>query len=94
MSKDSAPFVVKAQCSLATSGPVRQILVYDESRSVMHQGDVTPEIAEEVGERSFWWAVVRNGEIVTAQPATEEDYELYDYETMNPEETKNENDTN
>lgn len=84
--KESDPFVVKAQCSLFSSDGAPSILIYDDGKHVMHQGYVTPEIAETVGERSFWWATVKNGNIAiqSKNPATEDEFYMYNYEVMNP----------
>lgn len=84
--KESAPFVVKAQCSLFSSDGNPTILVYDEGKNVLHQGYVTPKIAEEIGDRSFWWATVKNGNIAiqSQAPATEDEFEQFNYKVMNP----------
>jgi hypothetical protein len=45
-SSNEGSFIVKVQVSLDTNLPVQQVLVYNEDRSVLYQGDITPEIVQ------------------------------------------------
>lgn len=85
------PFAVKAQCSLFSSTGKAMILVYDNGKHVLHEGEVDKAIAEQIGDRSFWWATIDNGKISlqSDNPATEADFEKYDYKTMNGERNAN-----
>lgn len=81
--KASQPFVVKLQCSLF--GETRTVLAYDSGHNVLSQEPATKEIARKIGDRSFWWAVVKNDIIVvdSKRRATEDEYEQFDYQSTN-----------
>lgn len=85
----SDPFVVKAQTSLASSDGNAHVLIYDNSGSVTHEDFATPEMVKEIGERSFWWAVLNdNGIIELQKKSTEVEFHKFDFISMNPKETK------
>jgi hypothetical protein len=85
MSKHSNPFVVKCQCSLFTTEKTAQILVYDNGKHVIHEGEATDKMIKLIGNKSYFWATVVDGNIslqVNA-PSNEDEFEQFDYETMN-----------
>lgn len=62
-----APFVVKVQLSLASTASKRQVLIYNEDRTVYQQGIAGEDILETMGVRSkaFFLATHEdNGSIV------------------------------
>jgi hypothetical protein len=52
--------VVKVQQSIVTSETKRQVLVYNQDRSIMWQGDITPDLRKVLGDdlKSYWYATV------------------------------------
>jgi hypothetical protein len=56
--KDFTKEIVKVQISLFSSEPTAQVLVYNESRSHLYEGDAPAEIVELMdGEpKKFFWA--------------------------------------
>lgn len=58
--------VVKVQRSLATSLPAEQCLIYNESRTIMHQQEMPASIRRwfEIGEPKFYaYATFKDGEL-------------------------------
>lgn len=44
--------IVKVQLSLHTTCAARQVLIYNEDRSVTYQGDITPDVAKIMGDEN------------------------------------------
>jgi hypothetical protein len=63
-------FVVKVQLSLSTSAQTRQLLIYNEDKTVFHQEPATPEIVRHLKNKakSFWLARIRNTLIELLEP--------------------------
>ena len=69
--------IVKVQVSLFTTEAARQVLIYNEDRSITYQGDVTPEILDVMdGERKRYFFAVMNDDktIGLEDPAPEHDW--------------------
>lgn len=79
----SEPFVVKAQCSIVSTGNPT-VLVYDNSHQIESEFPATKSIIKSVGDRSFWWAVVNDKKVVElSHQASEADFKRFDFPTMN-----------
>jgi hypothetical protein len=67
--------IVKVQVSLFTTESAQQVLVYNEDRSVMYQGDVTQDILDAMGgaPRRYFFAVINDDNTIGIEdPAPEQ----------------------
>lgn len=92
----SDPFVVKVQKSIA-GNQGRTMLIYDYSRSVYYESALTRKLDKEIPDlKQYWWATLRDDGMIELQgrpiddvgvrgETPEEQFELYDFKTMNSE---------
>lgn len=68
--------IVKMQLSLRTTAEKRQVLIYNEARTVEWQGDASEEILKAMGDRdkAFFSARMRGTVIEINEPVYERDW--------------------
>jgi hypothetical protein len=67
----TAPFIVKVQVSIVTGAQKKQVLVYNEDRSLTFQDDASRGLIRRMGgsPKQYFWATLRDAEIHLGEAA-------------------------